>query len=219
MEVKICGITNLEDAKIAVLAGASALGFVFHPGSPRYVTPDRARAITELLPVSICKVGVFVDFDAAEVKKIARFCRLDLIQLHGNESPEYCRRFSPSILLKAVVLRSGEDLAALKEYPVKAFVADARDAGLPGGTGITCDWNLAKLAGEQFDLILAGGLHSGNVRDAIECVRPRGVDTASGVEAKPGRKDPEKLRAFITAARDFGPASPPDRAERIFRKV
>jgi phosphoribosylanthranilate isomerase len=219
MEIKICGITNLEDAKIAVLAGASALGFVFHPASPRYVTPGRAKAITGLLPVSICKVGVFVDFDAGEVRKISRFCRLDLLQLHGNESPDYCSRFSPSVLLKAVALRSGEDLAALKEYPVRAIVADARDLGLPGGTGRTCDWDLARQAGEACALILAGGLNSGNVRAAIESVRPRGVDTASGVEAKPGKKDPEKLRAFMAAATNFGPANPPDRAERIFQKV
>jgi phosphoribosylanthranilate isomerase len=219
MEIKICGITRLEDARIAVFAGANALGFVFHPASPRYVTPDRAKAITGLLPVSLCKVGVFVDCDAAEVRKILRFCRLDLIQLHGNESPEYCGRFAPSILLKAVALRSADDLAALKGYPVKAIVADARDPGLPGGTGRTCDWDLARLAGEQFELVLAGGLNSENVRDAIERVRPRAVDTASGVEAKPGKKDPEKLRAFIAAARSVGQAEAPARADRIFHKA
>ena len=218
-EVKICGITNLEDAKIAVLAGANALGFIFHPGSPRYVTPDRVKAITGLLPLSICKVGVFVDCDASEVKKVLRFCRLNLIQLHGHESPDYCSRFSPSILLKAVALRSGEDLAALREYPVKAILADARDHGQPGGTGRTCDWNLAKQAGERCALILAGGLNSGNIHEAIESVRPRGVDTASGVEAKPGKKDPEKLRAFIAAVKGFGPAEIPDWSGRIFQGV
>ncbi len=218
VEVKICGITNLEDARIAVLAGADALGFVFHPDSPRYVTPDRVRTITGLLPVGVCRVGVFVDGDPGEVRRILRFCRLDLAQLHGNESPDYCGRFPPSVLLKAVTLRSDEDLASLKEYPVRAIVADARDGGLAGGTGRTCDWGLARRAGERYPLILAGGLNGGNIRKAVEIVRPRGVDTASGVEARPGKKDPGKIRDFVSAVRGFGPADPPERAARIFQK-
>ncbi|MCX5834299.1 MAG: phosphoribosylanthranilate isomerase [Deltaproteobacteria bacterium] len=218
-EIKICGITNLEDAKIAALAGADALGFIFHPGSPRHVTPERAKGITSLLPVSICKVGVFVDCDAGEVKKILRFCRLDLVQLHGHESPDYCRRFSPSVLLKAVVLRSEEDLAVLNEYPVKAVVVDTYDPEFPGGTGRTCDWNLAKRAGEKCTLILAGGLNSGNIHAAIERVRPRAVDIASGVEARPGKKDPEKIREFIAAVKGFGPAGTPAPAGRIFQRL
>jgi phosphoribosylanthranilate isomerase len=218
-EIKICGITNLEDAKIAALAGANALGFIFHPGSPRHVTPERAKGITSLLPVSICKVGVFVDCDAGEVKRISRFCKLDLIQLHGSESPDYCRRFPPSVLLKAVALRSEEDLAVLNEYPVKAIVADARDSGLPGGTGRTCDWNLAKRAGEKCTLVLAGGLNSGNIRAAIESVRPCAVDIASGAEARPGKKDSEKIKEIIMAVKGFELAGTPVPADRVFQRI
>jgi phosphoribosylanthranilate isomerase len=217
-EIKICGITSLVDARIAALAGANALGFIFHPASPRHVTPDRSKQITSLLPVSICKVGVFVDCDANEVKSISRFCRLDFIQLHGHESPDYCRRFPHSVLLKSVALRSEEDLAVLREYPVKAIVVDTYDPGLPGGTGRTGDWNLAKRAGEKCALILAGGLNSGNVQAAIERVKPRAVDIASGVETRPGKKDPEKIRAFIEAVKGSGPAGTPDPAGRIFQK-
>jgi phosphoribosylanthranilate isomerase len=217
-EIKICGVTNLEDAKIAVLAGANALGFIFHPGSPRHVTPERSKEITSLLPMSVCKVGVFVDCDAGEVKKISRFCRLDLIQLHGHESPDYCRHFPRSVLLKAVALRSGEDLAVLSEYPVKAIVVDTYDPGSPGGTGKTGDWNLAKRAGEKCALILAGGLNSGNVQAAIERVSPRAVDISSGVETRPGKKDPEKIRAFIAAVKGSGPARTPAPAGRIFQR-
>lgn len=219
LEVKICGITNLEDARIAALAGADALGFVFYRESPRCVTPDRVRAITGLLPVSVCKVGVFVDVDPGEVRRILRFCRLDLAQLHGNESPDYCSRFSPSVLLKAVTIRSDEDLASLREYPVRAIVADARDGGLAGGTGRTCDWGLARRAGERYPLILAGGLNGGNIREAIEAVRPRGVDAASGVEVNPGKKDPGKIRDFVSAVRGFGPVGPSERSARIFQRV
>lgn len=217
-EIKICGITSLEDARMAALAGANALGFIFYPESPRYVTPERSRGITSLLPVSLCKVGVFVDCDAGEVKSISRYCRLDFIQLHGRESPDYCRRFAASALLKAVALRSEEDLVALREYPVKAIVVDAFDPGSPGGTGKTADWDLARRAGEKCALILAGGLHSGNVRAAIERVKPRAVDIASGAEARPGKKDPEKLRAFVAAVRGPGPADSPARAGRIFQR-
>ena len=218
-EIKICGITSLEDARIAALAGANALGFIFHPASPRHVTPERSKEIASMLPVSICRVGVFVDCDAGEVKRISRFCKLDLIQLHGNESPDYCRRFPHSVLLKAVALRSEEDLAVLNEYPVKAIVVDAYDPGLPGGTGKTCDWNLAKRAGEKCALILAGGLNSGNIHAAIEHVRPRAVDIASGVEAKPGTKDPDKIREFIAAVKGFEPARTPAPAGRIFQRT
>jgi phosphoribosylanthranilate isomerase len=202
-EVKICGITSLEDAEAAMLAGADAIGFIFYPRSPRYVTPDRAREISGKLPARICRVGVFVDHEAEEVRRIVEFCGLDLIQLHGNESPDYCRTFSPPVLIKAVSIQKEEDLARLKDYPVRAILVDAHDPARPGGTGKTCDWNLARKAGERYRLILSGGLNPQNILQAIEEVRPLAVDIGSGVEARPGKKDPEKITALMAAVRRF----------------
>ncbi len=202
-EVKICGITNLEDALSAVHAGADALGFIFYPPSPRFVKPDRAREIIQGLPGSTCRVGVFVDEDPEEVREIKRFCGLDLIQLHGKESPDYCALFFPSLLIKAVSLGKEEDLAALGDYPVKAILMDASGPGQAGGTGRTCDWSLAKKAGERHRLILAGGLHPGNILVALETVSPQAVDVGSGVEAWPGKKDQEKVKNLVATVKGF----------------
>ena len=126
-EVKICGITSREDAMTAVSAGADALGFIFFARSPRCVSPDRAREISLRLPGKVCRVGVFVDEEEEEVKRIYRFCKLDLIQLHGKESPDYCRLFSPAVLIKAVSVRAEQDLDSLSHYPVRAILLDAHD--------------------------------------------------------------------------------------------
>jgi len=209
-EVKICGITNREDALTAVHAGADAIGFIFYPPSPRFVNPDRARQIACGLPGSICRVGVFVDEDPEEVRRIRRFCGLDYIQLHGKESSDYCALFSPSVLIKAVSLRKEEDLAILGDYPVKAILVDTGGQGQPGGTGKTCDWSLAKKAGERHRIILAGGLHPANILPALETVSPQAVDVGSGVEEKPGKKDPAKMQALVAAVKGFcNPDRPP----------
>jgi phosphoribosylanthranilate isomerase len=217
-EVKICGITSLEDAETAILAGADAIGFIFYPGSPRWITPDRAREISGKFPERICRVGVFVDHDAREVKRIVQFCGLDLIQLHGNESPEYCRAFSPSVLIKAVTIQKEEDLARLKDYPVRAILAEAHDPVRRGGTGKTCDWNLARKAGERHRLILSGGLNPQNILPAMEAVRPLAVDVGSGVEARPGKKDPGKIKDLMAAVRSFKDTRRPSPPEKIFQK-
>jgi phosphoribosylanthranilate isomerase len=217
-EVKICGITNREDALAAVHAGADALGFIFYPPSPRFVMPDRAREITQALPGSICRVGVFVDQDPEEVKRIMRFCGLDLIQLHGKESSDYCALFSPSVLIKAVSPGKEEDLAVLGDYPVKAILMDAGSPEKPGGTGMTCDWNLAKKAGEKHRLILAGGLHPGNILLALETVSPQAIDVGSGVEAQPGKKDSGKVRELVAAVKEFNNLRRADPPGSIFRK-
>ena len=217
-EVKICGITSLEDAEAAVLAGTDAIGFIFYPGSPRYVTPDRAREISGKLPERICRVGVFVDHDAEGVRRIAQSCGLDFIQLHGNESPEYCRPFPPSVLIKALSIQREEDLAFLQDYPVRAILVDAHDPTLPGGTGKTCDWNLARKAGESRRLILSGGLNPQNILQAIEAVCPLAVDIGSGVEARPGKKDPGKIKELMAAVRSFQDTRRSSSGERIFQK-
>ena len=218
-EVKICGITSLEDAETAVLAGADAIGFIFYPRSPRYVTPDRAGEISEKLPGGVCRVGVFVDHDAEGVRRIAQSCGLDFIQLHGNESPEYCRPFPPSVLIKAVSVQKEEDLARLKDFPVGAILVDAHDPLRRGGTGKTCDWNLARKAGENRRLILSGGLNPQNILSAIEAVRPLAVDIGSGVESRPGKKDPEKIKELMAAVRSFKDTGRSSPGEKIFQKL
>lgn len=203
MKVKICGITCREDALAAVAAGADALGFNFCPASPRYIDPRRARDIVGALPPFIAAVGVFVDVASpAEVRRIARLSGVSVLQLHGDESPDYCRRLRRSYpLIKA--LRLGKDLnrRALGEYPVQAFLLDTYDDTRRGGTGKTFDWNLAcDLAGLR-PIILAGGLTPENVASAVRTVRPYAVDVCSGVEARPGKKDPEKIARFMEEVR------------------
>jgi phosphoribosylanthranilate isomerase len=203
MEIKICGIANLEDALCVVECGADALGFIFHPQSPRFVSPAKVREIVEALPRDIAKVGVFVNRDVREVRWIKDFCGLDFIQLHGDEPPEYCRQLPPDRLIKAVFPHEATDLKELAGYPVKAFLADARDGGRRGGTGKNTDWAAAKAIGEVMPLILAGGLNAENILEAIEAVSPLAVDLNSGVEEFPGKKDPEKVRAVIAVVRSM----------------
>ncbi len=188
VQIKICGITNIEDGLAAASAGADALGFVFHPSSPRYVTPGRAREIIGSLPPALCTVGVFVNLPVAEVLQIAELCGLDFIQLHGGETREYCRRFPRERLIKAMSFGSKEEFSSIADYPVKAFLVDAHDPVRFGGTGKTCDWNLARNAAALHPLILAGGLGEENIVAALEAVRPLAVDISSGVEVQPGKK-------------------------------
>ena len=196
-EIKICGITRLEDALCAAECGADAVGFIFHPASPRYVTPEQAREIIAQLPGGIAKIGVFVNRPAEEVERTVEACGLDLIQLHGDESPAYCRLFPPGRVIKAVFLRSPEDLAQLEAYTVRAFLADARDAGRYGGTGKRADWELAVELAESHPLILAGGLNAENIAEALAVVAPGAVDINSGCERTPGIKDHYRLRRII----------------------
>ena len=218
-EIKICGITNIADGLAAASAGADALGFVFHPPSPRYVTPGRAREIIGSLPPALCTVGVFVNLAAAEVLQIAELCGLDFIQLHGGETQDYCRRFPRERLIKALSFRSEEEFAAMADYPVRAFLVDAHDPVRFGGTGKTCDWNLARKAAARHPLILAGGLGTENILAALETVKPLAVDISSGVEVQPGRKDHEKIRAVIDAVRRHAASGPADGKESIFKKI
>lgn len=203
VRIKICGITNLEDALAAVDAGADALGFVFHPGSPRRLTPDQTAAITRALPPSVPRVGVFVDAQSTAVHEAIRVAGLNVLQFHGDESPEFCSRFTPCEVWKAFRIQDAASLDRLRDYPgVNAWLLDSYVAGRPGGTGAVFNWDLAREATRSGKpLILAGGLTPENVAEAIRHVRPFGVDVSSGVESAPGRKDPDKLRSFIAAAR------------------
>jgi phosphoribosylanthranilate isomerase len=198
IRIKICGITNLEDALLAAELGADALGFIFYPPSPRSIEADTARAIIAQLPPLVTTVGVFVDEAAATVNELAPQVGLDWLQLHGQETPEYCRSLGRRII-KAFRIQDEKSLAALALYrgAAQALLLDTYKKGIVGGTGETFDWHLAREAKKYGPIILAGGLIPENVVQAIATARPQAVDVASGVEARPGKKDPEKLRAFF----------------------
>jgi phosphoribosylanthranilate isomerase len=196
-EIKICGITNLKDALCAAACGADAIGFIFHPPSPRFIAAERAKEIIAALPAGIATVGVFVNREASEVERTAELCGLNLLQLHGDESPEYCRRFPPERVIKAVFLRCVEELIALDAYDVRAFLADFREADRYGGTGRRANWGLAARLGKTHPLILAGGLCIENIGEALAAVAPGAVDINSGCERAPGIKDHDRMRWIV----------------------
>jgi phosphoribosylanthranilate isomerase len=191
IQVKICGITNEEDALYAAGAGAAALGFIFYPASPRYISPDDVKIIADRLPADLVRVGVFVNEEADKVKNIFDYCGLDMLQFHGDETPEYCRQFPARQIIKALELKKDEDLKTALRFDVTAILADSRQAGLYGGTGRKSNWAVAGLL--ELPLILSGGLNEDNVRDALREVRPAALDINSGVEKNPGRKDSQKI--------------------------
>ncbi len=198
--VKICGITNLEDALTAVEVGADALGFVFVPDTPRCVKPDQVAVIVDELPPFITTVGLFATKDTAKIRTIVNQCRLDAIQLHADVTPEFCRNLDRRVI-KAVRVKDESSLSILSEYDVNAFLLDAYVEGKLGGTGKVFDWNLALRAKDYGRIIVAGGLNPENVAQAVRRVNPYGVDVSSGVESQPGRKDSDKVRKFINAAK------------------
>ncbi|MDK2745049.1 MAG: phosphoribosylanthranilate isomerase [Nitrospira sp. BO4] len=204
MKIKICGITNLEDAKGAVAAGADALGFVMYRKSPRWVDPSLVRAIVAELPPFVLPVGVFVNEEAGTVRALMDECGFALAQLHGDESPLYCQHLGRPAL-KALRLKDHGTVLTLAGFQeqanVRGFLIDAYSDQAYGGTGQTVDWTLAQEVARSLPIILAGGLTPENVADAIKTVRPYGVDVSSGVEKSPGKKDLHKLKAFIEAAR------------------
>ena len=199
--VKICGITNLDDALAATKLGADAIGFVFHEPSPRYVPFEVAARIAEKIPPHVVKVGVFVDALDEMVFGAIAGCGLNLLQFHGNETPEYCLQFG-LMSMKAFRIKDSSSLNDLQNYATDAWLLDSYVADKLGGTGEKFNWDLARQA-KQFGrpIFVAGGLNPSNVADAIRQVDPYGVDVSSGVEAAPGRKDLEKVRAFIEAAK------------------
>jgi len=201
VKVKICGITNLADAKAAVEAGADVLGFVFYDQSPRSISCEAAAVITRELPPFIIKAGVFVDAPEDAVLRAIRECGLNLLQFHGEEPPDYCLQFG-IMSMKAVRVRDAASLQALRGYPTDAWLLDAYTPGKVGGTGEAFNWDLAREAQAWGrPIFLAGGLTPQNVAEAIQRARPYGVDVSSGVEAAPGRKDPARIQAFIQAVR------------------
>lgn len=199
---KVCGITNVGDARVAADAGADAVGLIFAE-SPRRVSLDEARKVAIALPDDVVKVGVFVDAGVAEVLEVAREVGLDLAQLHGDESPETVAaiRGAGLSIMKALRVRNAEALAQIECYEAALFLLDAWSARARGGTGERFDWDLAKTLKGRGNIVVSGGLTPANVRDAIEFFEPYGVDASSSLEVAPGRKDDERVRRFVSAAK------------------
>lgn len=200
VRVKICGITNPDDALQAAACGADAIGLVFFAKSPRCVSPERAREIIARLPPLVTTVGLFVNEDPRTIRAVAARCRLDRVQLHGDESPADCL-LPPLRVLKALRVRDAESLARADEYPVDLLL-DAWSDQVYGGSGRQFDWQLARALAARRPIILAGGLRPDNVAEAVAAVNPYAVDVSSGVERSPGRKDHEKVAEFIRRARN-----------------
>jgi len=206
--IKFCGVTALDDAELAVAAGAWAIGLIFWPRSPRRCDPDAAAEIAAAVKRRVEVAGVFVNATLDHIGETAEATGVTMLQLHGDEGPAYCAeaaRRTGCKVIKAMRVRSGADVQALASFHTDYHLLDSYTAGVPGGTGETFAWEIARAHRGPVPVILSGGLDPGNVGEAIADVRPFAVDVASGVERAPGRKDPEKLRAFATAVRAAEP--------------
>lgn len=201
VRLKICGITNATDARRAIESGADFLGFNFYPPSPRYVTPAKARLIVKKLPKGIAAVGIFVNEPEEKMLEIARHVGLKYLQLHGDESPAEVERLQRAFpVIKAVRVKKPFRASQLSRYrKANALLLDGFDSSLRGGAGKTFDWKIARRANFHARIFVAGGLASENVAAAIRIAQPYAVDVSSGVESKPGKKDPARLKAFARA--------------------
>jgi len=203
IQIKFCGITNMEDALCAASNGAAAVGFIFYKPSLRYIEPSKVRVIIDKLPRDLVKVGVFVNETAEEVKRIFDYCGLDMIQFHGDESPDYCSQFPAGGIIKAMELIIEEDVKTAARYDVAAILVDSRHTGLYGGTGRISNWALAGRISRP--LILSGGLNENNMIEALHKVKPGALDINSGVESSPGKKDPAKIVQIMRIIKDEAP--------------
>jgi len=204
MQIKICGITNSDDALACAAAGVDMIGLNFYEQSPRYIRPDQARTIARTLPLSTQAVGIFVDTPIEEIRHIARDVGLHMVQLHGSESPEMCAELARDLeIIKALRIDGGFDAQRASAYPMCTILLDTYEQRMAGGTGDVGDWELAR-ATKKFAtrLILAGGLSPENVAQAIATVNPDGVDVCSSLESAPGVKDLERIQQFVAAARN-----------------
>jgi phosphoribosylanthranilate isomerase len=209
IKIKICGITNYDDAKIAVSLGVDALGFIFYQKSPRYIHPIAARDIIRKLPPFVAKVGVFVDDTEETIRAVFGQCGIDTVQLHGNETPQFVQRLSCAVI-KAFAVKPGFDVSELSQYQVAGYLLDtwSDTPGLHGGSGKTFDWSIACDAAQRYpNVILAGGLNPSNIRDALENVQPYAVEFNSGVEIKPGVKNHYKMRDAVAIVKNWNTVS------------
>ncbi len=199
--VKVCGITNEEDAAAAVKAGVNAVGFNFYQGSERYIQPEDAATIAHGIPDHVSKVGVFVHEEKKHILDVARTVPLSAVQLVGDEGPDDLFGYDLSVI-KVFRVRPDFDIESMKNYVVDAFLLDTHRQGVYGGTGETFDWNIAQKARQYGRIILSGGLNQDNVGAAVRFARPYGVDVSSGIESRPGKKDHDAMRNFIANARN-----------------
>jgi len=203
VKVKICGITNWSDARDAVEAGADFLGFNFYRESSRYIAPAAARRIVQRLPDKVSTVGVFVNEAEPDMLAIARRVGLDYVQLHGDETAEVVSRMRRSFrVIKAIRVRDSFRVAQLANFKrASSILLDGFDSRLRGGTGKSFNWKVAKSAGRKQQIFLAGGLTPENAAEAVSAARPFAIDVCSGVESRPGKKDPARMRALVAAVR------------------
>ena len=192
---KICGITNLDDANVAVENGASAIGFIFYEKSPRTISINNAKSISKHLPKTIARVGVFVNHEKDFIRLAISEVPLDMIQLHGDETPDFCNQFDVAIL-KALRIKNEASLSVMDQYDVAVFLLDTFSNDQYGGTGETFDWSVLNRKFKT-PIILSGGLNSENILNAIDAVNPSAVDVNSGVESSPGKKDFNKLKLLF----------------------
>jgi len=209
IKIKICGITNYDDAKNAVSLGVDALGFIFYQKSPRFIHPIAARDIIRKLPPFVAKVGVFVDDTEDTIRTVFGQCGIDTVQLHGSETPQFAQRLSCAVI-KAFAVKPGFDVSELSQYQVAGYLLDTWSdiPGLHGGSGKTFDWSIARDAAQRYpNVILAGGLNPSNIRDALENVQPYAVEFNSGVEIKPGVKNHYKMRDAVAIVKNWNAVS------------
>lgn len=211
IQIKICGLTRLEDARACIAARADAAGFVFYPPSPRNISPTNARRITTALPPTICPVGVFVDMDYDAIMHTAETAGLRAIQLHGRESPALVERLRLAglMVIKTLFYNTRPDFAAAEQYPASAFLVECAGGSLPGGNKQDWNWGEAQAFATRFPTILAGGLDPTNVLAAIRLAAPDAIDVSSGVEHRPGIKSAQRVKALCQAAAGWPPSRPP----------
>lgn len=202
VKIKICGMTSIEDTLLAVAGGADAVGFIFYKKSPRYVTEKLVKSIIARLPPFVETVGVFVNESEDRINRIADSCKLDAVQLHGDEPPAFCNKINRKVI-KAVRVKGMDSFVDLPSYKVSAFLLDTYSEEQLGGTGQVFDWGLVNEGKKYGPVILAGGLDPANVTHAIQKAKPYGVDVCSGVEKTPGVKSSVKLKAFIKAVKGW----------------
>lgn len=214
-QVKVCGLTRVDEALQCAELGVDAIGCVFYPKSPRNVTDAQAREICSALPGSVRKVGLFVDEAFSDIMRKVETCRLSAVQLHGHESPELVDRLCREELLviKGLFMERDPSVEAASDFRASAFLVECGKGVLPGGNAIGWDWGSARSFGEKYPLILAGGLTPENVSEAVAAASPDAVDVSSGVESSPGRKDAAKVAAFVRAARGRDPDDEPTKRE------
>lgn len=202
VKVKICGITNLKDAKDAIAAGCDALGFVFYKKSSRYISPEEAKALIRQLPAGVIKVGVFVNAGEKAIRNISGFCRLDILQFHGDQTPKFCSRFKGYKIIKAFRVKDKIDFKRIAGYNTFAYLFDTFSKSKFGGSGKKFNWGALRILEDvKKNIFLSGGLNEKNVKEAIRLIRPDWVDVSTSVESFPGKKDYQKIKKFITAAK------------------